>query len=418
MSTDEIGPISHDQMDRQRTYGPVVERWGWMAIGVNIILSILNLEIALASGSLAVTSEMVHNLVDLMAAVVLLIGLRISQRKSKSFPYGLYKVENVVSVMLSMLIFFTGYEIARDALIGTLGPTTVNPWFLVGIAFSAIIPLIFSHFELRAGRAVNSPSLTASATEYRIHVFTSGIVFVSLIVHYFGLNLDRFAALVVVVFILRTGWELLKDGMRVLLDASLDPETLTQVRQIIESDPATDQINSLTGRNSGRYRFLEAEITFRITDLKKAHDVSLRIEKAIRDKVPYVERVLIHYEPSTPVSRCYAFPLANPNGDLSDHFGEAPYFELVRVKLSDGEITKQEIHQNPFRDLTKAKGIRVAEWLLTQKVDRVILREVIQGKGPAYVFINAGVEVIYTKAISVSEVLQEISDKPESKGDE
>ena len=270
MSTDEISPISHDKMDRQRTYGPVVERWGWMAIGVNIVLSILNLEIALASGSLAVTSEMVHNLVDLMAAVVLLIGLRISQRKSKSFPYGLYKVENVVSVMLSMLIFFTGYEIARDALIGTLGPTTVNPWFLVGIAFSAIIPLIFSHFELRGGRAVNSPSLTASATEYRIHVFTSGIVFVSLIVHYFGLNLDRFAALVVVVFILRTGWELLKDGMRVLLDASLDPETLTQVRQIIESDPATDQINSLTGRNSGRYRFLEAEITFRVrTELRK-----------------------------------------------------------------------------------------------------------------------------------------------------
>jgi cation diffusion facilitator family transporter len=416
MSRNESAPTSHDQIERQKTYGPVVERWGWMSIGVNILLSALNLEIALASGSLAVTSEMVHNLVDLMASVVLLIGLRISQRKSKSFPYGLYKVENVVSVMLSMLIFFTGYEIARDALFGALGPTTVNSWFLVGIAFSAILPMVFSHFELRAGKAANSPSLTASASEYRIHIFTSGIVFVSLIVHYFGINLDRIAALFVVVFILRTGWELLKDGMRVLLDASLDPETLAQVRQIIESDPATDQINSLTGRNSGRYRFLEAEITLRITDLKKAHDVSLRIEKAIREKVPFVERVLIHYEPSTPVSTCYAFPLASRNGVLSDHFGEAAYFELVWVKLSDGEIDKQEIVQNPHRELAKAKGIHVAEWLLSQKVDKVILREVLQGKGPGHVFLNSGVEVIYTHAMSVSEALHEMSDKQAPKG--
>ncbi len=416
MSTDEIISTSHDQIQGQKSYGPVVERWGWMSIGINILLSALNLEIALASGSLAVTSEMVHNLVDLMAAVVLLIGLRISQRKSKSFPYGLYKIENVVSVMLSMLIFLTGYEITRDAIVGSLGPTTVNPWFLVGVAFSAIIPMVFSHFELRAGRMANSPSLIASATEYRIHIFTSGIVFVSLIAHYFGLNLDRIAALLVVVFIIRTGWELLKDGMRVLLDASLDPDTLSQVRELIESDPATDQIHSLTGRNSGRYRFLEAEITLRITDLKKAHDASLRIEQAIREKIPYVERVLIHYEPSSPESICYAFPLANPNGDLSDHFGEAPYFELVRIKLSNGEIDRQEILQNPYRGLAKAKGILVAEWLLSQKVDKVILKELIQGKGPGYVFVNSGVEVIYTKTISVNQALKETLDKPVPEG--
>ena len=411
MSSKEMVTSSAEQIKAQGKYGPVIERWGWMSIGINLVLSILNLEIAIASGSLAVTSEMVHNLVDLMAAIVLLIGLRISQRKSQSFPYGLYKVENMVSVMLSILIFFTGYEIAREALLGSLGPTTVNAWFLAGVAFSAIIPMVFSHFELRAGKAANSPSLTASALEYRTHVFTSGIVFISLITHYFGVNLDRIAALLVDVFIIRTGWELLKDGMRVLLDASLDPETLAQVRKIIESDPATGQINSLTGRNSGRYRFLEAEITLRIKDLKKAHDVSRRIEESIRDKVPYLERVLIHYEPSTPTSICLAFPLATSNGHLSEHFGEAPYFALVSVRLSDGEIEKQEVIKNPFRNLLKAKGIRVAEWLASRKVDIVYMREEIQGKGPGYVLTNAGIDTTYTEAKSLRSALAKILNK-------
>ena len=408
MSTSEANRKPTVRVEGQEINGVAVERWGWGSIGVNLVLSLLNLVIAIASGSLAVTSEMIHNLVDLMASVVVLIGLRISQRRSKSFPYGLYKIENVVSVALAGLIFFTGYEIVREALTNSRGQTTVNPWMLAGVLLSAVIPFIFSHFELQAGKVANSPSLIAEAQEYRTHIFSSGVVFISLIGHFFGLNLDRLAALLVVFFIARTGWELLKDGMRVLLDASLDAQTLAQVRQIIESDPATIQLKNLTGRNSGRYRFLEAEVTLRTDDLKRAHDVSQRIEKAIRVEVPHVERVLIHYEPAVPILRCYAFPLTTTDGILSEHFGEAPYFALVRLKLSDGEVEKEEIIQNPYRELSKAKGIRVAEWLVSQKVDHVMLKENLHGKGPEYVFADAGVEMIYTKAGSVSSALDEL----------
>ena len=57
-----------------------VERWGWASIGINILLGLLNLIISIASGSLAVAAEMVHNLVDLAASVAVLVGLKISQR--------------------------------------------------------------------------------------------------------------------------------------------------------------------------------------------------------------------------------------------------------------------------------------------------------------------------------------------------
>ena len=85
-----------------------IEKWGWASIAVNVGLTLLNLAIAIPSGSLAVAAEMVHNLVDLVASIAVLLGLKISQRHSKTFPYGLYKVENVVAVGVAMLIFFTG----------------------------------------------------------------------------------------------------------------------------------------------------------------------------------------------------------------------------------------------------------------------------------------------------------------------
>ena len=68
-------------------------RVAWASIGFNIFLSLLNLALASASGSLAVIAEVIHNLVDLVTAVAVLVGVKISERKSRSFPYGLYKVE-------------------------------------------------------------------------------------------------------------------------------------------------------------------------------------------------------------------------------------------------------------------------------------------------------------------------------------
>ncbi len=382
-------------------------RVAWASIAVNVGLTALNLAIAAASGSLAVAAEMVHNLVDLVASVAVLAGVKISERESRNFPYGLYKVENVVAVGVALLIFFTGYEIAQQALRGEAGPTTVNGWMLAGVALSAVIPLVFSVYQMRMGRALNSPSLMAAAQEYRVHVFSSGVVFLALVGQMVGFPLDRYAALIIVVLIAKTGWELLVNGMRVLLDASLDAKTLEQVRAIVQDDPAVTEIRSLAGRNAGRYRFLEADVALRVDDLEKAHHASRRIEEAIRAQVPHVERVRIHYEPRIRTHVRYAMPLADPAGAISQHFGEAPFFALATVRTADGTVERQEILSNPHTDVEKAKGIRVGEWLVGLKADIVVLREDVHGKGPAYVFADAGVETRLTEATTLVEVLAE-----------
>jgi len=385
-----------------------VERWGWYSIAVNVVLAVINLGIALASGSLAVEAEMIHNLVDLLTAIGVLIGLKLSTRKSRAFPYGLYKLENVVTVVLAVMTFITAYEIARDALFTPAHLATVNVWMLVGVVVATAIPLVFSHFELRAGQAANSPALIADAREYRAHVFTTGTVLAALVGQWFHLPLDRVAALVIVLAIGKTGWELLTDGMRVLLDASLDADTLLKIRKTIVAEPAVAQVVELTGRNAGRFRFVEAEVALRVRELEQAQVVTQRIEAQIRQAVPHVDRVLIHAEPVRRTHRLYAIPLTNLGGALSEHFGEAPFFAQVRVRLADRVVVEQQILANPYAEEEKAKGIRVAEWLVAQKVDVVLLRESLHGRGPVYVFADAGVEMEETEAKTLSEALKEI----------
>jgi cation diffusion facilitator family transporter len=382
-----------------------VERWAWYSIAVNIVLAALHASVAAVSGSLAVAAEVVHNVVDLLAAFAVLIGLKLASRKSKAFPYGLYKVENLVAAGLAVMIFFSAYEIARNALLAPPATVRAEGWMIALLVASAMLPLLFSHFELRAGQLANSPALIADAREYRVHVFTTGLAFAALTSQWVGFALDRTAALVIVVAVAKTGWDLLRDAMRVLLDASLDADTLLQIRGVIGADPAVTDLKWVTGRNAGRLRFVEAGVTLRVPELARAETVVRRIEASVRTAVPHVERVLIHIEASTSLHVRYAVPLADPAGAISAHFGEAPYFALLTLGRTNGALEEQRILANPHRSLERAKGIRVAEWLVEQKVDVVLTREDVQGKGPAYVLRDAGVELRITDAVELSQAI-------------
>lgn len=374
-----------------------IERWGWYSILVNIVLASLHGVIAITSGSLAVMAEVVHNLVDLLGAVAVLVGIRLAGRKSSRFPYGLYKIESIVALGLSGLVFLTAYEIIQQALLAPVAKVEAEGWMFLILLLTTAIPLLFSRYELRAGQASHSPALIADAKEYRVHALTTGLAIVALASSWLDLPIDRFAALLIVIAVLKTGWELLVDAMRVLLDASLDADTLGQVQHIIESHPLVTEVKWVTGRNAGRYHFVEAGLSLRATSLDKVEDAVQRIEASVREAIPRIERVLMQVEPASTEYIHYAVPLAAVGGAISDHFGEASYFLFLTLKREGRSVVERRVVVNPFSEVERGKGIRVAEWLIAQKVDVVLTREELQGKGPAYVFSDAGVDLRLTR---------------------
>ncbi|NWF74842.1 MAG: cation transporter, partial [Nitrospirae bacterium] len=128
---------------------PPTERVALYSILVNVFLLGLNLVMATYSGSLALMAETVHNLADLAASAAVLIGLKLSQRKSGAFPYGLYKVENVSAIIVALFIFLTAYEIAKKALVEPGREFMMHPVMLVGVMIAALVPWLFSRYELR-----------------------------------------------------------------------------------------------------------------------------------------------------------------------------------------------------------------------------------------------------------------------------
>jgi len=338
----------------------------------------------------------------------------------------LYKVENVTAIIVGLFIFLTAYEIAKEALIESGHGIVMHPVILLGVVIAALVPWLFSRYELRVARAVNSPSLTADAREFQAHVWSSGVVFASLMGQWIGWPLDGPAALLIVLWIVQAGWETVTSGMRVLLDASIDAETLQRVRRVIERQPAVVEVRSLAGRNAGRYRFLEAEIGVRSQSVEKAHQVSHAIEEEIRKEIPFVERVLIHIEPISKAVIRIAVPLTVQTGTISRHFGLAPYVAVIDRQVATGQTVSQTIMANPFADHPKGRGLEVAHWLLEQHVDAVVTPDDIRDKGPGHALGDAGVIVVISQANTLTAAmadalsggLQTLATKPLPEDDE
>ncbi|MFZ6017723.1 MAG: iron-sulfur cluster assembly scaffold protein [Nitrospirota bacterium] len=87
----------------------------------------------------------------------------------------------------------------------------------------------------------------------------------------------------------------------------------------------------------------------------------------------------------------YAVPLLYRQGDISEHFGSSPFIALWDKRISDGKVISQEILENPFLEMEKGKGIKLAEFLVEHGVDILYTKKHFEHKGPEYVFSNAEV---------------------------
>lgn len=187
-----------------------------------------------------------------------------------------------------------------------------------------------------------------------------------------------------VFFIGKAGLIIFLDAIRVLLDASVDFETLDRVKSTILEERKVGTINALWGRNSGRFKFIEADIVLKVHNLERAHAVSKRIEREIKKRVSNVDHILIHYEPQKKETRTCVVPLGGDKRTVSDHFGDAPYFYVATLKES--------------------------EWLIQQGGDTVLTRRDFRGRGPSYVFSDAEVDIHHTESKSLEEAIQQMKD--------
>ena len=387
-----------------------------VSIGVTAFLAVIKYFFGILSGSIALTADAIHSLTDVISSVGVLIGLKISGRKpTKAFPYGFYKAENIVSLFLALAIFYAGYEIILTSVekFGTVVLTNL-PFAIAAALTSLVFTVLLSRYKLKVGRELNSPSLIADGKHTQADTYASTAVLLGLLGYYFGFSsLDAIAGILVSVFVFRAGYEILKDAIKVLLDASIGYEGLNRIREVASGTYGVRKIRSLKARSSGKFMFIELEIETNLKDLERAHQLSDKIEEQIKSEIKNVDRVLVHMEPEEKEFIRYAVPCTENKGlssKVSGHFGAAEYFCLFDIDLrtADNELTDMRFIKNPYFALERRKGLKAAELLVTNKIDKLITKESIAQKSAFYVLEDAYVEFEETDADTIEEIVEEL----------
>lgn len=387
---------------------PTSARIAMYSFLLNLMIMLGKGLLAYLTGSAALIAETIHSASDLVGSFATFAGIRISHLKGRSFPFGLYKVENFVSLISAGLIFFAGYEIARESFWGNRPVHLKNlPLAFAVLSLIAVIVFLFSNYESQKGEELNSPALKADSRHLFADIASTVIVLLGLLGAWLGYDhFDRIAAGIVVVFIVRAGWRILVDAMKSLLDASVETATLDTIRSVVEKDPRVKDIKSIAARNSGSVVFISLVITLNLQGLKEAHAASEQIAAAVREAVPHAEKVQIHYEPDVKDHILTAIPLSDQSGNISDHFGSAPYIGLVKFKRGSYEVLEQDILPNPYYADERARGINLCQMLLQKGVDVIYTREPLEGKGPALLVEKADVKIKIINFNRVSDLLE------------
>jgi cation diffusion facilitator family transporter len=364
--------------------------------------------LALFTGSAAVLVETIHSITDLIGSIFVLGGIALSRKRTPSFPWGLYKVENIAAIVSAFFIFFMAYEIGKDVFLsGTKQIRHIN--FTIIIMLFMIVPIfIFTQYEKRKAAALNSPSLMADSKHWLMDIASTGVVTGGLAGMHVYPYADKIAAAIVIAFVSKTGFSIIKDSMKSLLDASVDAKTLEKIKGIIKRFGEVEEVKSLNARNSGNFIFVHLDLSLSVKKLEEAHHLADLVESAIRQEIPFVERVIIHYEPlKREYTKC-AVPLTNREGELSGHFGSAPFIGIWSKSNNDGDIISQQVLDNPSLQMEKGKGIKLAEVLAEKGVNVLYIRKPFEGKGPEYVFSNSEVEVRITDKETIKQLMHDI----------
>jgi cation diffusion facilitator family transporter len=278
------------------------------SIASNAVLIAFKLTVGILSGSIAIISEALHSGSDLVAALIAFWSVRqAAAPPDERHQYGHEKVENLSGVIEALLIIAAAGVIIYEGVVKIIGgPELDHVWLGIGVmVVSGLVNLYVSRLVLYpVARRTESAALEADAAHLLTDVYTSfGVAGGLLLVQITGWPyFDPVFAILVAVLIIHTGYRLVVDSTRVLLDETLPEEELEEIRRCVREHRG-DLIagyHKLRARRAGSRRHVDLHVIVdeRLT-VKEAHDVAEHIEADIRDCIPNTD-VLVHIEPRSP----------------------------------------------------------------------------------------------------------------------
>ena len=267
----------------------------------NTCLFAIKLAIGLTLGSISIIADAANNITDSLTNLMVIIGIKLAKKPADAeHPFGHARIEYIISLIISALILFLGYELIRSSISQIINPTEIRfDWVLVGILVgSAFIKLWQSLFYRKLGKKINSDPLTALSKDSLNDVFIASSIILSLFVTYVsGVNIDGFAGVFVSLLILYSGFGMAKETISKLIGESTHHKQAEEILKIVTARDEILSVHDLVVHSYGPGKYmptLHVEMSDTLS-LKEAHSIIDKIEKDAKEQLGL--DLLLHIDP-------------------------------------------------------------------------------------------------------------------------
>lgn len=272
----------------------------------NVVLTAFKLFAGIFGRSGAMVSDAVHSLSDVFATFIAFLGVRLSQKPAdKEHPYGHERFECVASLVLGLILLFTGLGIGKVGLTNILSgnyATLAVPGVIALVA--AVVSIVSKEamfwYTRHYAKLLNSPAFMADAWHHRSDAFSSIGSLIGVGGAMLGWPvLDSVASVVICLFILKVAYDILKDALSKMLDTSRGEEYDAKLRDYVLAQPDVLGVALLRSRTFGNrvYIDLVIQVDGELT-LRDAHAIAERVHAAVERDFPDIKHIMIHVDPA------------------------------------------------------------------------------------------------------------------------
>lgn len=275
------------------------------SIIANVFLSIFKLLAGVVGKSGAMISDAIHSLSDVFSTIVVIIGVKLSNKKEdKEHPYGHERMECVAAMILAMNLILVGVGIGilgiKNIVSGNYEYLTIPGILaLVAAVVSILIKEAMFWYTKIAAKKINSSALMADAWHHRSDSLSSIGSFIGILGARLGFPvLDSIASVVICIFILKAGFDIFKDAVKKIVDESCDDETISKILDIATLQDGVEKVDMIKTRLFASKVYIDLEISVDgEKSLKEAHEVAQNVHDEIEKSIEFVKHCMVHVNP-------------------------------------------------------------------------------------------------------------------------
>ncbi len=273
-----------------------------IALLCGIAIFFLKIVAFFVSNSVALLSDALESIINIMASGLMVFSISISERDpDKNHKYGHQKIEDISCLLEGVLVIIAALLIISTA-ISRLSDTNYLLELNLGIfisIFATTINLVISFVLLRTAKNTGSAALEGDSKHLMSDVISSVVVWAGLIFGQFtGLNfVDSLLAFIVSIFVLKMGFDLILKSSQCLMDSSCISEEKTITTILGQHKYRFIDFHDLKTRRSGNCVFAELHLSVDSSlTVKEAHDLTDHLENAVKKNCSNIN-LIIHVEP-------------------------------------------------------------------------------------------------------------------------